>query len=279
MIELCGSGAFCLASGRRIAATALALTYGTRLAWVGMVLTHPSFQKRGFGRLLMRRILAFCEDAAVKTVMLDATEAGRRLYESLGFRAIYRLETWTRRNEASEGENGAVSTERALEAASPSGNPVVISAGTAHPDSPSLPEIHIASPGDFEQVIELDSQFLGTRRPGVLASIGGRCWVAERRAVVEGYLFSRRTVSDHRIGPWYHADAGTAAVLLSHDLRSIAGLAGEVRLDIPAPNESALRIARDLGFVTSRFVTRMVRGGPPPGRMAEQYSIAAFATG
>ncbi|HUX14525.1 MAG TPA: GNAT family N-acetyltransferase [Spirochaetia bacterium] len=260
MIELCGRGAFCLVSGERIVATALALTYGTRLAWVGMVLTHPSFQKQGLGRLLMKQILTYCEAAGVMTIMLDATDAGRRLYESIGFRALHRVGTWTRRNETPLVENEEETVIRQPEVASPS-------------------EIRIATPDQFDQVIRLDSQLLGVSRPRVIGSIGGTCWVAERGAIVEGYLFARTVVAEHRMGPWYHTDAQMATNLLLHALGRISGLGGEVRLDIPEVNEAAVRIVHDLGFATKRYVCRMTRGAPPPDRMAEQYSVAAFATG
>lgn len=48
--------------------------------------TEPEFRRRGFGRKLMERMIAWCRAQGYKTVSLHASDAGRPLYESLGFR-------------------------------------------------------------------------------------------------------------------------------------------------------------------------------------------------
>ncbi|HEU5020346.1 MAG TPA: GNAT family N-acetyltransferase [Bryobacteraceae bacterium] len=88
----------CLAveAERRLASTATLICYGTKLAWVGMVLTHPDFRRRGFARLLMNEIMARACELKIGTVKLDATDFGRDLYESFGFRAEQTVERWER---------------------------------------------------------------------------------------------------------------------------------------------------------------------------------------
>jgi GNAT superfamily N-acetyltransferase len=88
----------CLAieTERRLASTATLICYGAKLAWVGMVLTHPDFRRRGFARLLMNEIMARASDLKIATVKLDATDFGRNLYESFGFRAEQTVERWER---------------------------------------------------------------------------------------------------------------------------------------------------------------------------------------
>jgi len=87
-------GCFCMEEDGRVVATATAVTYGTDLAWIGMVLTHPSYRGRGFAAQLMRSCLEFCERLGVGCVKLDATDMGRPLYEKLGFLEESVVERW-----------------------------------------------------------------------------------------------------------------------------------------------------------------------------------------
>src|SRR6185312_2345722 len=77
----------CLAleAERRLASTATLICYGTKLAWVGMILTHPDFRRRGYARLMMNDIMRRAWGLGIATVKLDATDSGRSLYESVGF--------------------------------------------------------------------------------------------------------------------------------------------------------------------------------------------------
>jgi GNAT superfamily N-acetyltransferase len=92
------TGQACLAieEERRLASTATLMCYGRKLAWVGMVLTHPDFRRRGFARLLMSGIMERACELGMATVKLDATDFGRSLYESFGFRDEQPVERWQR---------------------------------------------------------------------------------------------------------------------------------------------------------------------------------------
>jgi GNAT superfamily N-acetyltransferase len=81
--------------GRVVASTTL-LCYGRRLAWIGMVLTHPEFRHRGFARRLITRALERARNRHIVTLKLDATTAGRPVYENFGFRSEQPIERWIR---------------------------------------------------------------------------------------------------------------------------------------------------------------------------------------
>jgi GNAT superfamily N-acetyltransferase len=51
------------------------------------VYTIPAWRHRGVARMLMQAALAWARDAKVDRVLLHASDAGRPLYEQLGFRA------------------------------------------------------------------------------------------------------------------------------------------------------------------------------------------------
>lgn len=80
----------------QLAATTTLLCYGAQLAWVGMVLTAPLFQRRGFARALVVRALELAQERRIETVKLDATNQGRPLYEGLGFVPECAIERWFR---------------------------------------------------------------------------------------------------------------------------------------------------------------------------------------
>jgi GNAT superfamily N-acetyltransferase len=80
----------------RLVATATLMCYGTDLAWIGMVLTHHDYQRRGYARELMQAALAVADSRRMRSVKLDATDQGRPLYASLGFEDEQPIERWER---------------------------------------------------------------------------------------------------------------------------------------------------------------------------------------
>lgn len=86
LLKLSPKGCFGLDVDGRLAATASTICYGEELAWIGMVLTHPDFRRRGLARALMEQALEHLAQRRVKCIKLDATDLGRPLYEALGFR-------------------------------------------------------------------------------------------------------------------------------------------------------------------------------------------------
>ncbi|MEJ1975965.1 MAG: GNAT family N-acetyltransferase [Acetobacteraceae bacterium] len=76
-----------------LAATAATLPYGTGFGFVSMVLVTPAQRHRGLGARLVGACIETLRAAAL-TPVLDATPAGRPVYEKLGFREVYALERW-----------------------------------------------------------------------------------------------------------------------------------------------------------------------------------------
>jgi GNAT superfamily N-acetyltransferase len=58
---------------------------GERLAFVYNVYTEPAHRRRGLGRLLMDAIHAWCRANGVRSVALNASRDGQRLYQALGY--------------------------------------------------------------------------------------------------------------------------------------------------------------------------------------------------
>lgn len=81
------------------AGTATTICYGDVLGWIGMILVHPDFRRRGVATALMEHAIEHLS-ARVKCIKLDATPAGRPVYERLGFEAEYELYRWKRDSSA-----------------------------------------------------------------------------------------------------------------------------------------------------------------------------------
>src|SRR5262249_15846536 len=58
---------------------------GERLAFVYNVYTEPAHRRLGLGRMLMEAIHTWCRANGVRSVALNASRDGRRLYETLGY--------------------------------------------------------------------------------------------------------------------------------------------------------------------------------------------------
>lgn len=57
-----------------------------RRATILNVYTEPAHRRQGLARALMQSILAWCRDEGFRAVTLDASDDGRALYASMGFR-------------------------------------------------------------------------------------------------------------------------------------------------------------------------------------------------
>jgi GNAT superfamily N-acetyltransferase len=96
LLELAPQTCFGIEEDRRLVSTATLVCYRRRLAWIGMVLTHPEYRGRGFARALLKHILDYADALGIETVKLDATDQGRPIYEALSFVREQPIERWIR---------------------------------------------------------------------------------------------------------------------------------------------------------------------------------------
>lgn len=94
ILQLEPGGCFAVEQDGRIAATATAVRYGSEMAWIGMVLTHPESRRQGHARRVMQAALSWLDACGVKASRLDATEMGLPLYEQLGYVVECAVERW-----------------------------------------------------------------------------------------------------------------------------------------------------------------------------------------
>jgi GNAT superfamily N-acetyltransferase len=115
LIALCGKKAVGIEVEGKIVSSATLLPHGSQAAWLGMVLTLPDHQRRGYAKQLLTQLIASAPQE--QTIYLDATSQGQPLYEQLGFVAEQVVHRWTgtayRTEEGASGGawNGALDRE------------------------------------------------------------------------------------------------------------------------------------------------------------------------
>jgi ribosomal protein S18 acetylase RimI-like enzyme len=95
LLHLHSEGCLAIGCDGEVVATTTLICYGDQLAWLGMVLTHPNYRKRGFAKKLVQSALKIAEAKKIRSVKLDATNQGVPLYESFGFRREQSVERWS----------------------------------------------------------------------------------------------------------------------------------------------------------------------------------------
>jgi ribosomal protein S18 acetylase RimI-like enzyme len=181
LLELAPGGCFCVVCDRTVVATATLMPYGNRLGFIGMVLTHPDYRRRGYARLLLMKLLARASAIGIETLKLDATELGESLYRSLGFRREQPIERWWR-------------------------------AG-----SPSTARQKNAEACDLAPWLDGDAHAFGADRSLLLRKLAerGKCFLNE-----QGFLLSRPGRTSTYLGPCLARSRDAAAELFTRALES-----------------------------------------------------------
>jgi GNAT superfamily N-acetyltransferase len=210
-----------------------------RVAWISMLLVDPAYRGRGIGTRLMRTAVAGL--ARCPTVMLDATPAGKGLYERLGFREQSHL------------------LRLAIER--------VLSPGGPAPDTPLA---RLQGQDDLERAAALDRAVFGADRTPLLRELARRApqaaWLSARKGRPTGFCLGRNGTRGHggggvyQLGPLVATGPEEAIALCRAGLSACSGQAAVI--DVPAHHEEFLAWLRGAGFAAQRPFTRMVLGTP-----------------
>lgn len=80
----------------RAVGTITTTSHGRDVAWIGMMLVHLDFRRRGLATALMQRAIDWLRESGIACIKLDATPDGAAVYEQLGFCAEYGLKRYVR---------------------------------------------------------------------------------------------------------------------------------------------------------------------------------------
>lgn len=247
LLTLAPDGVFVAEEEGERCGTASAIHYAHRTAWIGMVLVHPAFRRRGIGSALMRHGIEQLQARGVEAIKLDATDDGRPVYLKLGFqdeRPAWRCQA----------------TER----------PPVASAA---PVRPIVEE-------DWPALVAMDQDAFDADRMALLRLLyrDGASAILYRQGEVAAYGFSRPGFHASHLGPVVARD-GEAARQVVETL--LAGLPeGPVYWDLLPDNAAAVELCRSLGFAVVRRLTRMYLGTQMhPGEVSRVYAATGFELG
>jgi GNAT superfamily N-acetyltransferase len=241
------SGCFVAEWNDAPAGTATTASYGKDVAWIGMLLVHPDCRRHGIGKALLHQCIEYLQQRGVRSIKLDATPLGKKLYDTIGFRDEWTLTRWETYGLAvpfSGQRNGRVAAWS--------------EAGLRH-------------------IAEIDLQGFGVSRQTMLGLTAdqSRLWFhAGDDGTLDGHALLRPGLRANYLGPVVALtpEAGEELVRLA-----ISKTPNQpVYWDIPDQNTAAVELARSLGFTAQRQLTRMYLGqNHRPGIPAHIFAIAA----
>lgn len=234
------NGCFAATYDGQLAGTVTTTRYGRELGWIGMMLVHPEFRRRGIATALMEQSINYLRQHGVRCIKLDATPVGQAVYEELGFEVEWTFHRWSR--------EVTMVTSRA--------------------------EFSDAPPHLSDSALELDCEAFGADRSEFLRLLGSESMV---HVLGDSFGMSRPGFLASYLGP-VSAETPKSAERIITELSAMAG--GSIYWDIPSANTDAIQIARSLGFAPVRDLTRMWLGdvcSRPNLRL--QYAIADPGTG
>ncbi|MBX2815406.1 MAG: GNAT family N-acetyltransferase [Saprospiraceae bacterium] len=214
----------------RIVGSATSLLMDDAYFWIGMVLVHPEWRRRGLARRLMAAAMNRDEPTAFR---LDASKMGLSLYQTLGFSADATLIRFKR-------EGLLRQVEQVL-------------------TIPSDMRIEEMQSKHLSMVLEFDRRTCGIARATIIKDFmrRGVGFVLYQSDQVIGYGMKREGDLTHHIGPIVSTHVGAAVHLLNH----LAGRSNiPISVDVFHHHEALIELLVELGFREDRQFIRMSHG-------------------
>lgn len=206
------------------------------VGWVGTIFVRPDLRGGGLGRALTQAVIDRLEEAGCRTLVLVATDEGRRLYERMSFEVQTRY--------------------RILEAGGLRPAPP---AADVAPDCPGV-AVRAFGPRDLDEIAALDRLATGEDRRHALA----RFATSDTAKVVQaadGSLAGFVVRAPWGGGATAAPDSATALAILDARRRA-AGPEGRVRVGVVDENAAGLEALLGAGLAESWSAPRMIRGAP-----------------
>ena len=211
-----------------IVATAATLPYPPHSGWISMVLVSQKHRRQGIASALLGLCIQTLRSANLAPC-LDATQAGRAVYQPLGFRDGLSISRWRLSQRCP-----------ALEL------------------PPQSPRVRPLLPSDWPCISLLDHEAFGADRTALLNQLHSRSTsfscVAEQNGKVLGFLLGRVGRTATQIGPLVALDENTALALLAFALPLVSERVLIDAIDLHGGLRAQLQ---GLGFEYERSFTRM----------------------
>lgn len=226
-------GCFVAEHQERILGTVTTTSYGNKLAWIGMMLVDVEYRRKGIGTALMQRALAHLRiEAPVACIKLDATPAGRPVYERLGFQVEWDFFRWELPHPRPTEYGNVEPPPQGLEITPPAPTNAAV----------------------IQSYLDLDLRAFGQDRGEWLKQIVNAGTLI---TTTGGFGVLRTGSRADYLGPIIASTPETARQIISVLL---AQSERPVFWDAPSPNEAAESLARQFAFQPVRTLTRMWLG-------------------
>jgi hypothetical protein len=208
-----------------------------------MVLVKKKYRGYGISKVLMNSVLDELNE--VKSIKLDATDAGRNVYRKFGFIDEYKISRWI---------NTSFNSELIL------ANNYIEAVGIS----------------DLRKIVEFDKEVFGAERHEIISAwinkFPDKCWLARDKNKITGFALGRVGNRFHQIGPVSAKNTHYAIKLISKQLKQLKGK--PVVLDVMDDKSGLTVWLKDIGFERKRGFTRMfLKKNPFPGEPDKQYLI------
>src|SRR5881409_1206352 len=216
--------------------------FGTT-GWIGALGVVGRDRRRGIGTALTEAAVAWLRDHGARTALLYATEAGRPVYQRLGFTSEGVAHAWR-------------------DVAPPAGG------------APTPAGVRPLAPPDGSAVRALDVAATGEDRAPVFDALGPLEAAAGLALERDGHLAGSALRSPWGLGPSVVAEDADAGLALLSALRR--SRAGPLTVSLPDANAPALRALRAWGLRPINQATRMRLGPAPdyaPGRVFGMFNL------
>ena len=246
LLALEPSGCFAAVKDGRLVGTTTTTTYGSDLAWIGMVLVDAQERRQGIATQLMNVALDHLKDK-VATVKLDATAQGKHVYERFGFQVESVFERWCGTSNTSNAESRNVLDHNAI-----------------------------------RDLLDLDRLAFGADRSKLLEKLIDDACVppvllraADRTP--SGYALARRGTNADYVGPVVARGPQHVESLLDQVLSELPGR--RVYIDFNTECGTSTNVLSDRGFFKERDLIRMSAGARAVKTSAFVIAMAGPETG
>jgi GNAT superfamily N-acetyltransferase len=227
----------------QVIGTAVATRY-RRSGWIGHVFVRPDNRGQGLGTVLTEAAMKHLQAAGCETILLAATDAGRHIYERLGF--------------------VVESNYHELR-------------GRSLPKDAGLRPFRPLQRSDLGALARAEAEIAGDDRAAVLARFATFGWGFARAGSMLGAAIA---VPWGGAAAWLRPRSTAAEqASLARVLRTVGAVGNEVIVYPPDENRAARELFRDQGFEELRLVPRMRLGKALPWSPAATWNPLSLGLG
>jgi len=244
LIENAGNVCMVAEWNNKVVGTTTAINYSNNVAWIGMVLVDKGYRGQGVSKALLANI--FKKLGHCKSIKLDATPEGQKVYKKLDFKDEYSIVRML---------NSSITDVPNLE-------------------GDTLPEpVQVKHIGE---IIALDEFIFGANRTQLIKYLVNeypeKAWLLKRNDQITGFALGRDGNKYHQVGPVMASTINDAKILASKALNKLIGQ--PVIVDVLYDKDDLVNWFNSIGFVKQRPFMRMYKKeNPLPGIAGRQYLI------